>query len=193
MLLQKSVRAVKWAPMIALLALLRVQATADILTFEHQGSGSGTLAGQPFPTSSFLITATGDTAARQGYSGGWSIDHISASIQIAGLGTFGILTPTRTFSEYAGNLVGFSRAGILGDDLFNGPVDPAFGTWDMLTPIGPITGPGGVLQWSLIPQIDTTGGILIFNDGPSTATFTAIPEPAALSLLGALGLVLRRR
>ncbi len=178
----------------ALLALLPAAASGSILTYFHQGNGSGTLNGQPFGPSDFKITAVVDTNNRQPLSGGWYIDHSSASILIGGLGSFGIVTPTRTFASNVGHLVGFSRAGAGGLDLFNGPSSSAFDTWDMLTPIGPVTGPGGLLQWGLNPLIQTTGGVLIFNDAVvPNATFTAIPEPAALTLLGALGLLARRR
>lgn len=53
----------------------------------------------------------------------------------------------------------------------NGPTDVAFGTWDMLSSIGPITGMGAFLQWTL-SDVNTDGGVLVFDSGPSTITFT---------------------
>ncbi len=74
---------------------------------------------------------------------------------------------------YGSQTVGFSREpGAGGADLFNGPSHAQFATWDMLSPIGPISGSGYLLQWHYSP-IDTTGGILIFNDDTCDATFTA--------------------
>ncbi len=186
-------RAWAWAGLIGLLAATP-GAAAAIITFEHAASASGTLDGKPFPMADFTITATGDTANRQPISDGWYIDHTAASIFIAGIGKLDLLTPTRTFVSHAGQLVGFSRAGADGNDLVNGPQDAAFGTWDMLTSIGPIKGQGGVLQWSLDPKIDTSGGILILDDGVTNVTFTAIvPEPGTAGLVAAGLMMLRRR
>jgi len=177
----------------SLLALVMAEAPAGILTFTHEGNGSGTLADSPFAASDFVVTAFGDTDDRQSFGDGWWIDHISASISIDGLGDFDFLTGTRTFVNNDTSTVGFSRAGSSAD-LFNGPTDAVFGTWDMLGPIGPISGSGRLMQWAYTPLINTTGGILIFDsDSGVSTTFTAIPEPATICLLGLGGLLLRRR
>lgn len=181
----------------ALLALTAAEVSADIMTFTHEGTGGGTLNGDAFSASDFVITATGNTTDRDSFANGWWINHTSASISIDGVGDLDFLSSTRTFVNNNLQLVGFSR-GPNGSDLFNGPTDAQFGTWDMLGPIGPISGEAQLLQWSLFPQIDTTGGILMFNNGTSRATFTAtiIPAPASTTL-GLIGLaaaaVLRRR
>jgi len=177
----------------SLLALVMAEAPAGILMFTHDGNGSGTLAGSSFTASDFVITAVGDTDDRQSFGNGWWIDHISASISIDGLGDFDLLTGTRTFVNNARSTVGFSRAGNSAD-LFNGPTNAVFDTWDMLGPIGPISGSGSLMQWANTPLINTTGGILFFNTDPDvSATFTAIPEPATICLVGLGGLLLRRR
>lgn len=196
MSVQRFVGVLKCAPLaVALLVLTTAEAPADILTFTHTGTGSGALGGAPFPQSDFVITAFADTVNRQSLPGGegWSIDHLSASISIDGLGSLGILTPTRHFVANDLRLVGFSRAE--GGDLFNGPTHAEFGTWDMLGPIGLISGSGELFQWTFTPQINTTGGILIFNNGFSDATFTAVPEPASLAIfvVGGMALIVRRR
>jgi hypothetical protein len=160
------------------------------ITFIHQGSGSGTLDGAAFGQSAFTITAFGDTDNVETYSSGFFIDHISASIDIDGLGIFNIFTATRTFVNNLQSIVGFSRAGINGADLFNGPNNALFNTWDMLSSIGPILGSASLLQWINNPQILTDGGILFFNNGVSDALFeaTVVPIPASILLLGS-GLV----
>ena len=181
-----------------LLANIPAEASEPIMQFTFTGSGSGSLGGTNFPTSNFVITSIADTANREKKSDVWSIDHTSSSISIAGLGDFSILTGTRTFVNCGSKQVGFSRAGLGGYDLYSNLNNTAFGTWDMLTPIGPFSGSMNLKQWSsYLPLIDTTGGILIFNNGSCIGTFqaTVVPEPATLSLLAAgLGAIwLKRR
>ena len=180
---------------IATLLVLNLPVSAVMLTFTHAGSGSGSLSGVTFPVSDFVITTTADTANRQSYAGGsWWVLNSSASIWIAGLGNLSILTTTKEFVNISTQTVGFSQ-GIMGQghDLFSGPTNAVFGTWDMLGPIGPISGTGRLLQWTYSPQLNTTGGVLLFNDGTCAATYTVTPEPATLSLLALGGLLLARR
>jgi hypothetical protein len=198
----KSILASMHARALAVAALLcATHSFAQQLTLTHTGTGSGTLNGTPFTTTSFTITELIDTANRGSFSGGFDDVDSLASIAITGLGSFTFITPTRTFVNNSANIVGFARAG--GSDLFDGPTDAAFTSWDMLTGIGPITGTGLVLQWSASP-INTSGGILVFTNTPLgspipttfTAVLTAIPEPstdAALTGLLALGFAARRK
>ena len=173
---------------LALLTADPLPSTADPITFVHTGSGRGTLAGAEFGTMAplpFTIAATGDTDDRRGFDGGVFIDHLTASISIDGLGDFDLVTETRTFVNNSVGLVGFSRAGAFGADLFVGP--PNAPPWDMLTAIGPLSGNGMLLQWTY-NDVRTTGGVLVFDEAVSSATFQAIvrepvPEPATLTLL----------
>lgn len=176
-------------------------ASAAPITYTHSGFGSGTLDGVGFGGAApvaFTITAQGDTDNRQSVLGGgifliaYFIDNDSASIEIEGLGTFAFTTPTRYFSNVENGIVGFSRAGFGGSDLFNGPNG---GGWDMTTSIGPLTG-DGFLWWG--PNVFTDGGLLEFNRLSSEATFEAVvgpvPEPASLLLMGAgIAMAVRRR
>ena len=166
-------------------------AAAAPVTFIHTGSGSGSLEGVPFDVSAFSITASGDTGNRTAFdSSGYFIDHDAASIDIAGLGTLTFLTDTRTFVNNGSSIVGFSRAGVSGADLFNGPQDSAFATWDMLSSIGPISGTAGLLQWTLSPVETNLGTLVLDGSEDIAATLQAIvspvPAPGAV-LLGALG------
>ncbi len=174
--------------------LLASTSWAVPITLIHSGSGEGSLNDSDFE-SEFTITATANTT---GGGGIISLEHISATITLTDLGvTLTFLVPTRTFVNQGLQVVGFSRGAAIGStDLFNGPTDAAFATWDTLSSIGPIFGDGELLQWTLGTPINTTGGILIFNNSiVENAMFQAqvgivppVPEPGTLALL-AIGLV----
>lgn len=168
-------------------------ALAAPIEFEHLGSGSGTIDGVAF-SATFAITAVGNTNDRQDLGFAFFIDHTSAEINIDGVGLFSFVSGTRTFVNNSAHSVGFSRAGFGGADLFNGPTNAAFGSWDMLSSIGPISGGGELLQWG-IEDVVTSGGILFFDDFFTDVRFTAtvVPAPASLTLLSITGIALTRR
>jgi hypothetical protein len=167
----------------ALVLGLSTAASAAPISYVHTGSGSGTLDGTAFGAAgpaAFTITAEGDTD--NVLSCGldcFSIDNLTASIEIDGLGSFLFLTPTHYFSF---GVAGFSSAAV---DLFYSA--PLGGVWDMTTSIGPIVGTGELLQWGFAP-VNTDGGVLFLDTAETDSTFTAtvqaIPEPALLLLLG---------
>ncbi len=185
-------RDVKLMVVVGLLGIMPAGASAVVMTFTYTGNGSGTLGGVPFPASDFIITGMGDTATRRSLGVGWGITHSSASIQIAGLGQLGFISGTGTWLNTNRGTVNLGRSPV-GGDLFDSVSHAPLSTWDMLGPIGPITGQASLMQWSSTPLMNTTGGILIFNNGSCTETFTAIPEPATLALLCAAGVMATRR
>lgn len=167
------------------------RAAAAAITLIHEGSASGgTLEGVPFGPVTFVITASGDTGNIESSGSVLSLDHDSAEIAISGLGTFDFITGTRTFVNQASPIVGFSRATLAGLDLFNGPTDPVFGSYDLASDIGPVSGLGTIVQWTF-NDVETSGGTLNFDAFQTDAAFTArvspIPLPApALLMAGAL-------
>jgi len=170
------------------LTCVTANVSAAPITFTHSGNGSGSLDGSDFSNADFTITAQADTDNRDfGSALEWFIDHVSASITINGLGAYDFITGTRTFVANNANTVGFSRAGDGGLDLFNGPSDDMFETWEMLTSIGPVSGYGWLLQWTNSP-VETTGGVLVFANANSIpgSSFEAdvVPIPGAVWLLG---------
>ncbi len=178
---------------VGVLAFIPASASAAPILFTHAGgNATGTLDGVAFSTTQFVITAQGDTNNRESIPfTGFAIDHDTASISIATLGTFEILSPTRTFVNNEDSVTGFSRTGASRSDLFNGPENAVFSGWDMLSSIGLVSGQGELLQWGPPRSlIETTGGILIFDDAFTSVEFSAqvVPLPAAAWLfLGALG------
>ncbi len=168
----------------ALVLGLSTAASAAPISYVHTGSGSGTLDGTAFGAAApvaFTITAEGNTD--DVLSCGldcFSIDNLTASIEIDGVGSFLFLTPTHYFSF---GVAGFSSSAV---DLFYSA--PLGAVWDMTTSIGPIVGTGELLQWGFAP-VNTDGGVLFFGDAVTESTFSAtvgaVPEPASLVLLGA--------
>src|SRR5262245_7809483 len=184
--------------LISLLCGLAVlSASAAPLTFTYTGIGaSGSVNGTQFVSASFTSTSTADTGDRQLFMPGvFFINHLTSSINIAGVGTFAVSSQTRTFENQSNQIVGYARGGAIGADLYDSPLGiAALGTWDMLTSIGPITGRFNLSQWSNPPLVQTSGGVLLFDDATISGSFEAVvaaaaPVPGSLALLG-LGLAL---
>lgn len=152
--------------MVASLAFLGASAAlATPIQFTYTGVGSGTLNGVPFADSAFRISARADTSNRQSCTFGVCtfVDHGSASIAISGLGTFDLLTSTRTV--VSGDVAFFAHAGQLGPNLYDIAADPGLlDEYDLDTSVGPINAFGLLNQWTALPLVNTTGGTLVFND-----------------------------
>jgi hypothetical protein len=186
----------------AIVAVVSAGATwAKPIEFVYTGVGSGALNGVSFAASNFTITEFADTSNRQSSFVGTWIDDTSATITISGLGTFHFLTPTRTL--VSGGVVFFAHAGEFGPNLYDlVPDPPALDNYMLDASIGPLFAFGLLNQWTALPLIDTTGGILIFDDtngqdSPGSFQAILVSEPQPLTLLAAgalaLGWSLRKR
>jgi len=163
----------------------------SLLNITHASIGSGSIGALSFTNASVTISEFADTSCRVELTtpnvSGFSIDDMSATITISGLGLFHFTSPTRTFVNNTFGVVGFSRTGASQADLLDGPTAGAFFDWDMLSPIGPITGDGQFIQWTgtELPPVTTDGGVLIFQDASPDVTFqvAVVPEPSTAVLL----------
>jgi hypothetical protein len=169
-----------------LLAGLASICAADPITITYTGTGSGEIGSMPFVNTSFTIVGVGDTSEIQAFPGGFFLDFESASIDLTGIGDFAITTPTRNFvnNSYA---AGFSRAGANGTDLYDFFGDPLFTSWNMLSSLGPAPEVGVLLQWSSESPVDTSGGVLVFdNQSGVVGTYQGLvgtPEPSTVMML----------
>jgi hypothetical protein len=181
---------------------------AALIAVTQTGTGemiTGSLDGLPFSTTGFTILSTGDTNNREFHAGtpslptkAFAIVHDGSSIAIDGVGTVQVFSPTRTFVNNDVAIVGYSRWYPIfsgGVDLYNGPQNSVFSTWDMLTSVGPIPGPMRLFQWTYsYPSgfsIETDHGVLMFDTQGIQGTFQAVvPEPSTFPLLwsGVIGL-----
>jgi len=164
-------------------------AVAAPITYISTGTGSGSIGGTPFTDAAFTITGQADTDDLASCGGSCrEINHLSTSITIAGVGTFTITSPLRTFLN---NTPGLSRQNPPGGDLYS-LYNGNFVGWDLVSDWGPINTTGSLLQWGgSQPDVNTTGGVLEFVDnGAVPGTFQAVlgQEAAAVPTLGQWGI-----
>jgi len=155
-----------------LLFIAPLVAGATPITYIYTGTGSGSIGATNFSDVAFTITAQADTSAIASCGGGCQdINHISTRISFSGgLGVFTITSPLRTFKT---TIPGLSRQNPPGGDLYN-LYDGDFVVWNLISDWGPVNTIGSIGQWAS-PQIDTTGGVLVFaNNSVTPGTFQAI-------------------
>lgn len=180
------VRKIASAFSVVVLSAAATQASAAEIVYLHTGlTGSGTLNGQAFNNASFAIQAFGDTdTVVECGVGCFQNINLGATITIDGIGLLTFNTPTSYIVTESG--VSFARAD--GVELFSGP---AISGWDLKSAVGPLGGDAELIQWGL-SAVQTSGGVLVFNDGPTGSGFSAlvseVPVPAGIWLFGS-GLV----
>jgi hypothetical protein len=185
------------AATIAWVACNTPQAVATPITYIYSGNGTGQLGSSPFFNANFTITALADTINIKPWGdavGGPQNTHLSTMIDIAGVGSYLITTPSHTWMD--GSHDGSGDGG-LGKNLGVNWImfeEHTLADYGLNTPIGPVLEdlPTDVEQFH---DISTSGGLLKF-DSISTVTFTAIitPEPSSgiLFLVGFFATQLHR-
>jgi hypothetical protein len=169
-------------------------AGAALVTYTESVTASGSLGGSAFTDALVTITGTADTDDVMDL-GNVFIVPTSTTVSIAGVGTATFTDTIVAVDNRVTSLAGFGN--MTANVFVMGTTDPAFLTYDLRSPIGPISGPvGGVLGPSA-----TTLGALAFTSTSGNSTFTAVtavPEPSSAVLMGAgvvgmLGYGWRRR
>lgn len=153
-----------------------VAAAAAPITYIYTGTGSGSIGGTPFTDAAFTITGMADTDDLASCGGGCQeINHTATNVTIDGIGTFTITSPLRTFLN---GTPGLSRQDPPGGDLYS-LYGGDFAGWDLVSNWGPLNTTGSILQWAS-PQVNTSGGVLVFTDnGTTPGTFQAVLGQAA--------------
>ena len=152
-------------------------ALANPVVYTETATVGGFLAGVPFSNDVITLSGSGDTANITDGSGLFK-NFLPVSFSIAGVvgGTGTFTNPTFVFSNNSGSIGGFS------DNTLNAAIlltsNAAFATYDLSTSLSPVSGTATTNQGTAFP---TTAGPLVFNFN-TTATFSAVPLPATISL-----------
>ena len=164
-------------------------AQATPITYLYSGSGTGSLGDVSFTNAEFLITAQADTSNITPWvnaSFGPQNTHLSAKIDISGLGVHTINTPSHTWAVPDGSLGGLGENGYVNWVTLSGGQLSGYG---LDTTFGPVTDPAPT-HVEQFHSVLTTGGVLQFTN-ISTITFEAIlvPEPTAMLSAATVGLI----
>jgi hypothetical protein len=172
------------------------RASADGITYTESSIASGSIGSTDFTNVAVTITFVGDTLNVTGSSGLFLNSLGTAAVTIGGIGTFAFTDSLYVFDSQPNSAVGISDSTVV--DVLDTLKNSAFGTYDLTTAIGPVTGTSGFNPGF---AYGTAHGSLIFNTMDANSTFTAttstaVPEPSSLLLLGVAafaGLVVVRR
>lgn len=209
----------------ALSTLSAAPASAATMIYTATGAANGFTASDGF-SGPFSVTAMADPATKQQCVGPGGpiancnfVVNSSLTINVTGLGSFVVGTPTITVLNTAANFFGFTQVNfggptptrlLMGLNVAGpGPTSPAFALWDLVSDFGPIMTNSIVPQTNLPPSfqhipIATNGGAIFVTQSPPTiSTFSAklisnaVPEPSTWMMLivgfGFIGMALRQR
>lgn len=170
------------------LSFICMTAQASPITVTISMTATGEAGETPFTNAVLTLTFVGDTSSRATpLPADFNIPFASGqSIFIGGVGTGTINPATYVFDYQTYNLAGFGDS----HDLTH-MIDPAYGTYDLLTSIGPINdASASVANWGTSTLDTTLGLVTVTSESNVSFTATVTPEPAsALSLLSGLGLI----
>ncbi|HSP99558.1 MAG TPA: hypothetical protein VL049_20235, partial [Candidatus Dormibacteraeota bacterium] len=156
-----------------IVAACATAARATPITYQFSGTGSGTVAGSPFTDAAYVISAAGDTAAVEIFSGfpfpgTVASAAVTVTMEIAGIGTAalaggGVITvesPTANITLQVASLSALLRA-----------ADLALLGYDLRSPFGPLVLAGPPIL-SHVGQPSDLGVITL--DSSSAVTFEAV-------------------
>jgi len=163
-------------------------ARASLITYTEEGTATGSFNGTAFSDALITITATADTSSISNPSSDVFVNTAVTTVTVAGLtGTF-----TDVIQAYAVHILsipdvaaGFRDVTLGGNDLL-ATISPAFSTYDLSTPIGPITGGASA---STGFTYNTTAGGLFLASVSAVSSFqaqavTPVPETSTLAVAG---------
>ena len=178
--------------MMGLMAGITRRAEANFVTYTETVVATGSLGGTAFTNALVTFTQTADTNdILHTTSSSYSLDALTSTVDVAGLGTASFTNPTLIGVQHAGT---GSFAGLVeGTAAVGGPIifavnDVAFDTYDLKTSIGPIV---GTPVYAPFTGFKTSLGLFVINlpaNQTGGATFVAnvalIPEPSSFVLSG---------
>jgi len=183
------------------------------ITYTLSTTASGTLGGTSFTDALVTVTLTADTEnvvpGPTPFTGAVA-NYGTAVVNVAGIGTGSFTGPVGIFSSlndpaslaFFGGTPGVIMIDNTTDTGIIAELGSAFGTYDLRSSLGPLTGPGGPASGShTTPVFSTTVGDFTWAIGqtggtlPSTFTASATPEPGTFGILaaGLVAVVWRRR
>ena len=123
--------------------MLGSRAEATPITYIETVTASGSIGPLGFQSDLITITATADTTGITSPNAGeLAVNNLSATVNVAGVGTFGFTSPTNTFDFQTGTGTAGENSGttgVPGSDILD-VASAVFTTYDLATSLGPVSG-----------------------------------------------------